>query len=98
VDFARRENASVIFRGIRAISDYEHELQMALMNRRLAPQVETVFLMAGEQYSFVSSRLIKEVIKLQGNISGLVPPLVEERLKEKLLGATLVQHASHRSK
>ena len=97
VDFAQRENASVIYRGIRAISDYEHELQMALMNRRLAPQVETVFLMAGEQYSFVSSRLIKEVIKLKGNISGLVPPLVEERLKEKLLGATLVQHARHGS-
>ena len=65
----------VILRGIRAISDYEYELQMALMNRRLRPEIETVFLMAGEAYSFISSRLVKEVIRLGGNISGLVPPL-----------------------
>lgn len=87
VDFAARRRASVILRGIRAISDYEYELQMALMNRRLRPQIETVFLMAGEAYSFISSRLVKEVAALGGNISGLVPPLVEERLRRKFQGA-----------
>ena len=84
VDYARQQQATLIFRGIRAISDYEHELQMALMNRRLEPTVETAFLMAGEQYSFISSRLVKGVFRLGGNISGLVPPLVEERMKQKL--------------
>lgn len=87
VDFAARRNASVILRGIRAISDYEYELQMALMNRRLRPEIETVFLMAGEAYSFISSRLVKEVAALGGNVSGLVPPLVEERLRRKFRGA-----------
>jgi pantetheine-phosphate adenylyltransferase len=82
VDFAEKCGATVILRGIRAISDYEYELQMALMNRRLHPAVETVFLMAGEAYSFVSSRLVKEVFSLGGNISGLVPPSVEMRLRE----------------
>lgn len=86
VDYAAAKNANLIVRGIRAISDYEGETQMALMNRRLRPEIETVFLMAGEQYSFVSSRLIKEVIRLGGNISGLVPPVVEERLKHRILG------------
>ena len=81
VEFAERENAKIIVRGIRAISDYEFELQMALMNRRLRPNLETVFLMASEQYSFVSSRIIKEVARLGGEISGLVPPHVEARLK-----------------
>jgi pantetheine-phosphate adenylyltransferase len=76
----------VILRGIRAISDYEYELQMALMNRRLRPRIETVFLMSGEAYSFISSRLVKEVIGLGGNISGLVPPFVEQRLKERIAG------------
>lgn len=85
VDFAVECGASVIVRGIRAVSDYEYELQMALMNRRLRPQIETVFLMSGEAYSFISSRLVKEVIALGGNISGLVPPLIEQRLKERLL-------------
>jgi pantetheine-phosphate adenylyltransferase len=85
VDFAAQSEAQVILRGIRAISDYEYELQMALMNRRLRPQIETVFLMSGEAYSFISSRLVKEVIGLGGNISGLVPPFVEQRLKERLL-------------
>jgi pantetheine-phosphate adenylyltransferase len=85
VDYASRKGASVILRGIRAVSDYEYELQMALMNRRLAPEIETVFMMAGEAYSFISSRLVKEVIRLGGNISGLVPPSVEERLKRRLL-------------
>jgi pantetheine-phosphate adenylyltransferase len=83
-DYALGRNASVILRGIRAISDYENELQMALMNRRLQPGLETVFLLAGETFSFISSRLVKEVIGLGGNISGLVPPLVEQRLHERL--------------
>jgi pantetheine-phosphate adenylyltransferase len=86
VDYAAQKRASLIFRGIRAISDYEHELQMALMNRRLRPEIETVFLMASEAHSFISSHLVKQVIGLGGNISGLVPPLVEERLRNRLLG------------
>ena len=84
VEFAAARGARVILRGIRAISDYEYELQMALMNRRLAPEIETVFLMAGEAYSFISARLVKEVIALGGDVSGLVPPLVEERLRRRL--------------
>jgi pantetheine-phosphate adenylyltransferase len=86
VDYVARQGAQVVLRGIRAISDYEYELQMALMNRRLRPDIETVFLMAGEAYSFISSRLVKQVIGLGGNISGLVPPLVEVRLRDRLLG------------
>ena len=86
VDYAAQCGASVILRGIRAVSDYEYELQMALMNRRLRPEIETVFLMSGEAYSFISSRLVKEVIRLGGNISGLVPPSVEGRLRKRLLG------------
>ncbi len=85
VDYAAASGAKLIIRGIRAVSDYEYELQMALMNRRLRPEIETVFLMAGEAYSFVSSRLVKEVISLGGNIAGLVPPTVESRLKKRLL-------------
>ena len=86
VDFAAQCGATVIIRGIRAVSDYEYELQMALMNRRLSPDIETVFLMAGEAHSFTSSRLVKEVIALGGNISGLVPRPVEVRLRKRLLG------------
>lgn len=86
VEYAQRRGATVILRGIRAISDYEYELQMALMNRRLCPTIETVFLMAGEAYSFISSRLVKQVISLGGNISGLVPPSVEVRLRDRLNG------------
>ncbi|HVX66475.1 MAG TPA: pantetheine-phosphate adenylyltransferase [Bryobacteraceae bacterium] len=85
VEFARQRGATLIVRGIRAISDYEYELQMALMNRRLNPSIETVFLMAGEAYSFISSRLVKQVISLGGNISGLVPPSVEVRLRDRVL-------------
>ena len=81
VDYAAQSGASVILRGIRAVSDYEYELQMALMNRRLRPGIETAFLMAGEAYSFISSHLVKEVVSLGGDISGLVPPVVEARLK-----------------
>jgi pantetheine-phosphate adenylyltransferase len=86
VDYAAQCGASVILRGIRAVSDYEYELQMALMNRRLRPDIETVFLMASEAHSFVSSKLVKEVIRLGGNIAGLVPPSIEGRLKKRLLG------------
>ena len=84
VDFAAAHGATVLLRGIRAISDYEYELQIAHMNRRLSPGVETVFLMAAEAYSFVSSQLVKEVASLGGNVSGLVPPLIEERLKSRV--------------
>jgi pantetheine-phosphate adenylyltransferase len=87
VDYAAQKNATLILRGIRAISDYEYELQMALMNRRLRPEIETIFMMAGEAYSFISSRLVKEVFRLGGNITGLVPPLVEVRLKKRMSSA-----------
>jgi pantetheine-phosphate adenylyltransferase len=85
VAYAAERGATVILRGIRAISDYEYELQMALMNRRLQPGIETVFLMAAETYSFVSSKLVKQVASLGGNITGLVPAMVEERLRERLV-------------
>ncbi|HKF43000.1 MAG TPA: pantetheine-phosphate adenylyltransferase [Thermoanaerobaculia bacterium] len=84
VDFAKESGATLIVRGLRAISDYEYELQMALMNRRLTPDVETVFLMAKEEYSYVSSRLVKEVVRLRGSVRGLVPESVRKRLAEKL--------------
>jgi pantetheine-phosphate adenylyltransferase len=84
VNYAVAQDADVIVRGIRAISDYEYELQMALMNRRLEPGIETVFMMPAEIYSYVSSRLVKEVFQLGGTVSGLVPPLVEKRMKEQL--------------
>ena len=83
VDYAAQNGATVLLRGIRAISDYEYELQMALMNRRLRPDIETVFMMASEAHSFISSRLVKEVFGLGGNIAGLVPPPVEARLRKK---------------
>ena len=86
VDHAAPTERPSLLRGIRAISDYEYEWQMALMNRRLRPEIETVFLMAGEAHSFISSHLVKEVIRLGGNISDLVPPAVEERLKDRILG------------
>src|SRR4026209_652518 len=84
VNYAVAQQADVIVRGIRAISDYEYELQMALMNHRLGPGIETVFMMPAETYSYVSSRLVKEVFQLGGTITGLVPPLIEQRMKEKL--------------
>jgi pantetheine-phosphate adenylyltransferase len=83
VDYAAENGARVILRGIRAVSDYEYELQMALMNRKLLPNLETVFMLPGEAYSYVSSRLVKEVYRLGGDVSDLVPPIVEERLKAK---------------
>lgn len=82
VDFAREHQAQAVLRGIRAISDYEYELQMALMNRRLAPELETIFLMPDGKYSFVSSRLVKEVFELGGSVEGLVPQFVIERLRQ----------------
>jgi pantetheine-phosphate adenylyltransferase len=83
VQYAVEKNAHAIVRGIRAISDYEYELQMALMNRRLQPALETVFMMPAEEYSYVSSRLVKEVFQLGAPIDGLVPPLVEQRMRQK---------------
>ena len=82
-DFAREQKATAIVRGIRAVSDYEYELRMALMNRRLEPSIETVFLMAGEEYSYVSSTLMKQVFELGGRVDGLIPPLVEDRMRAK---------------
>ena len=91
VDYALRMNVSAILRGIRAISDYEYELQMALMNRKLHPELETVFMMPAEQYSYLSSRLVREVAQLGGAIHGLVPAVVEERLRQKLDPAVKLQ-------
>ena len=85
VDYARRKGATVIVRGLRAISDFEYEMQMALMNRRLNPEVETVFMMPAEPYTYVSSRLVKEVVALGGSVTGLVPAVIEESLREKRL-------------
>ena len=84
VEFARRQGATAVLRGIRAISDYEHEFQMALMNRRLAPEIETVFLQPAGRYSFVSSRMVKEVFSFGGDVTGLVPPNVLKRLRSRI--------------
>src|SRR5262245_61688413 len=85
VEYARRKRASVIVKGLRAISDFEYEMQMALMNRHLNPEVETVFMMPAEPYTYVSSRLVKEVVALGGSVSKLVPAVVEDRLRDKKL-------------
>jgi pantetheine-phosphate adenylyltransferase len=84
VDYARQKNAGIIIRGIRAFTDYEYELQMAIMNRKLAPGLETVFLVPGESYTYISSRLVREIFQNGGSVKGLVPPLVEERLRQKV--------------
>ena len=84
VDYARQKKAQVIVRGIRAVTDFEYEFQMALMNRRLTPDIETVFMMPAVAYTYLSSRLVREVCQLGGNIKGLVPPQVEERLRAKV--------------
>jgi pantetheine-phosphate adenylyltransferase len=84
MNFAREQDARVILRGIRAVSDYEYELQMAMMNRKIEPQIETVFMLPGEAYSYLSSRLVKELARLGGPVKGLVPPIVEERLRAKV--------------
>jgi pantetheine-phosphate adenylyltransferase len=83
VNYAQLKNASVLVRGLRAVSDFEYEFQMALMNRHLAPGLETVFMMPDEKYTYISSRLIKEVFTLGGEITGLVPPVVEQKLRAK---------------
>ena len=83
VDYAERKGASVVVRGLRAVSDFEYEFQMALMNRRLDHDIETVFMMPAEQYTYISSRLIKEVFMLGGEVEGLVPPIVEDKLRAK---------------
>lgn len=83
VDYARDRQAHVIVRGLRAVSDFEYELQMALMNRRLNPEIETVFMMPAEPYTYVSSRLVKEVFSLGGSVDGLVPASVEAQLRAK---------------
>lgn len=84
VEFARHEGATAVLRGIRAISDYEYEFQMALMNRRLAPEIETVFLQPAGRYSFIRSSMVKEVFSLGGDVSGLVPPNVLKRLRSRI--------------
>ncbi|HXU17267.1 MAG TPA: pantetheine-phosphate adenylyltransferase [Terriglobales bacterium] len=84
VEFAGKVKAGAMLRGIRALSDYEYELQIAMMNRKLSPELETVFMMPAEQYSYLSSRLVREAARLGGDVSTLVPELVEQRLKEKL--------------
>ena len=86
VDFAKAQNAQVIVRGVRAFSDFEYEFQMALMNRKLAPELETVFLMPKEKYSAVSSRLVREIGSMGGNLSDLVPATLRERIAERLSG------------
>jgi pantetheine-phosphate adenylyltransferase len=87
VDYVRARKATAIVRGLRAVADFEYELQMALMNRHLDPQIETVFMMPAEQYTYVSSRLIKEIASLGGPLKGLVPPIVEARLVRRRSGA-----------
>ncbi len=88
VDYATKKKAQAVLRGIRAISDYEFELQMALMNRKLQPRLETVFMMPALSYSYLSSRLVREIAQLGGSVTGLVPEQVEKQLQEKLNGRT----------
>jgi pantetheine-phosphate adenylyltransferase len=83
VEYAKHKNATAIVRGVRAVTDFEYEFQMALMNRRLAPTIETVFMMPAENYSYLSSKLVKEIAELGGSVSGLVPEIVEKRLKQR---------------
>ncbi|MDH5173965.1 MAG: pantetheine-phosphate adenylyltransferase [Elusimicrobiota bacterium] len=85
VDYVKKKRAKVIIRGLRAVSDFEYEFQMALTNRKLAPDIETVFLMPAESYTYLSSSIVKEVVSLKGNVKGLVPRQIEARLRRKLL-------------
>ena len=98
VEYAAKVKAGAILRGIRAISDYEYELQMALMNRKLHPELETVFMMPAEQYSYLSSRLVREIAQLGGSVKDLVPEMVEQRLKEKLDPAIKLQPREPKSR
>jgi pantetheine-phosphate adenylyltransferase len=84
VNYCIQKNANAVLRGIRAISDYEFELQMALMNRKMEPRVETIFMMPAEQYSYLSSRIVREIAKLGGPLNGLVPEMVEQRVRERI--------------
>ncbi len=95
VDYALRQKAQAVLRGIRAISDYEYELQMALMNRKLEPRLETVFMMPAEAYSYLSSRLVKEIARLGGSVHGLVPESVEERLRRRVNGVAPADGRGH---
>jgi pantetheine-phosphate adenylyltransferase len=95
VNYCIRNNANAVLRGIRAISDYEFELQMALMNRKMEPRVETVFMMPAEQYSYLSSRIVREIAKLGGPLNGLVPGMVEDRVREKIAHYHTSAHATH---
>jgi pantetheine-phosphate adenylyltransferase len=84
VEYAKQKGAGIILRGIRAFTDYEYELQMAIMNRKLEPSLETVFLVPAESYTYLSSRLVREIFQNGGSVKGLVPPLVEDRLHQKV--------------
>ena len=86
VEYAKRRGASVLVRGLRAVADFEYEFQMANMNRKLAPEIETLFMMTGEEHFYVSAQIVREVAMLGGSVSGLVPPAVEARLKKKIEG------------
>ena len=94
VEYAKSMDAMCVLRGIRAISDYEYELQMALMNRKIEPTLETVFMMPADKYSYVSSRLVREVAQVGGPVKGLVPELVEHKLREKIDPAYRLQQAN----
>jgi len=98
VDCARRVGAQVMVRGIRAVSDFEYEFQMALMNRRLNPGLEVAFLMPSQQYTYLNATLVKEVARLGGRVRGLVPPLVEERLKRRLRAVSAAAGAPSRTR
>ena len=95
VSYCIRQNANAVLRGIRAISDYEFELQMALMNRKMEPRVETVFMMPAEQYSYLSSRIVREIAKLGGPLTGLVPPMVEERVRQRVANRHISPTGKH---
>ena len=94
VEYAKSIDASCVLRGIRAVSDYEYELQMALMNRKIEPTLETVFMMPADKYSYVSSRLVREVAQAGGPVRGLVPEVVEQKLREKLEPAYKLQESN----
>ncbi|MGD0931323.1 MAG: pantetheine-phosphate adenylyltransferase, partial [Candidatus Korobacteraceae bacterium] len=95
VSYCIQKNANAVLRGIRAISDYEFELQMALMNRKMEPRVETVFMMPAEQYSYLSSRIVREIAKLGGPLNGLVPEMVEQRVRQRITHGHLSATGKH---
>jgi pantetheine-phosphate adenylyltransferase len=95
VSYCISKNANAVLRGIRAVSDYEFELQMALMNRKMEPRVETVFMMPAEKYSYLSSRIVREIAKFGGPLTGLVPEMVEERLREKMAQRQMASAETH---